>query len=141
VQDAQAFSLLEVIMDDRSATEKNAHESDAELEAFTNRLIEERIASGAIDPATMSFSEMELLGHEIGQRVARMLGGQLTGRQSEALGADDYDCPTCGLECEALRHVRTVQTIDGSAEVVELKSYCPRCRRHFFPGASGQRPR
>lgn len=127
-------------MDDRFQTEENSPALDAELEAFTNKLIEERVESGGIDLRTMSFAQMERLSHEIGRRVARMLGGQMSSRQSE-LHSDDYCCPTCGQECEAIKHPRTVQTIDGPTEVVELKSYCPRCRRNFFPCASRQRPR
>jgi len=128
-------------MDDQLNTEKLSPALDAELEAFTNKFIEERVNSGDIDLRTMSFAEMELLSHEIGQRVARGLGGQLAERQNETLWSDDYNCPTCGKECEAIRHPRTVQTLDGPAEIVELKSYCCRCRRHFFPCASRQPPR
>ena len=128
-------------MDDRLRTENITAGWDAELKAFTNRLIDERVADGEIDLRTMTFAEMETLGHEIGRRVAQMLDGQLTERQNETLYSDDYNCPSCGLECEAIKHPRTIQTVDGPTEIVELKSYCPKCRRYFFPGASRQRPR
>jgi len=126
-------------MDDRLMAEEKSAGLETELKVFTSRIIDERIADGDIDPATMTFSEMELLGHEIGQRVARMLGGQMAGRQIEMLWSDDYNCPTCGLECEAVKKARAVQTIDGTAEIVEVKSFCPKCRRNFFPCASRQR--
>jgi len=127
-------------MDDRLQASKTSCGMDSELEAFTNGLIQDRIDNGHVDLRTMSYSEMEQLGHEIGQRVARMLGVKFCERQGE-LFSDDYNCPTCGLECEAIKHPRTVQSIDGPAEIVELRSYCPKCRRNFFPCAERQRPR
>ena len=60
------------------------------------------------------------------------LGHQMTSRQSE-LYSDDYCCPTCGLECEVIKQNRTIHSIDGKTKVVELKSYCPKCGRYFFP--------
>ena len=61
--------------------------------------------------------------------------------QTGAKNSDDYNCPTCGLECEAIKHLRTVETIDGPAEIIELKSFCPKCRRNVFPCAGRHRPR
>lgn len=119
-------------MDDRIRGEKISATLDEEIRAFTRRLIQERIDSGQFDVKFMSFAEMENISHEIGQRVARGLGATLSDQQSE-LWSDDYSCPTCGLECEAVKHPRTVQTVDGSTEIVELKSFCPKCRRNCFP--------
>ena len=104
----------------------------ARIEAFTTELIAERAASGEIDLKTMSFADMEMLSHQIGRRVARQLGANLAQQQGE-LYSDDYNCPTCGIDCEAIKKRRTMQTIDGPTDVIELQSFCPRCRRHFFP--------
>lgn len=106
----------------------------AMMEQLIQAIIDERIDSGEIDLETMSFAEIEQMGHELGRRLASGFDHRLTGRQSD-LWSEDWCCPTCGLECEAVRHPRTVQTVDGPAEVVEIKSICPRCRRSFFPQA------
>ena len=107
---------------------------DSVVDRFAKQLVQERIDNGHLDVQNMSFAEMEMLSHQIGRRVAQHLGHQMTRRQS-ALFSDDSCCPTCGLECEALRHTRTIHSIDGATEVVELKSFCPQCRRSFFPGS------
>jgi uncharacterized protein with PIN domain len=125
-------------MDDQRQTKKFSPAVESRIKAFTTELISERIARGEVDLKTMSFADMEMLSHEIGQRVAQQLGANFSQQQGE-LYSDDYNCPTCGIECEAIRHERTMQTIDGPTEVVELKSYCPRCRRHFFPCTSRER--
>ena len=56
-------------------------------------------------------------------------------RIREGRMSPDYDCPTCGLECEAVRRKRTIKTVDGSTDIEELKSYCPKCRRYFSPSS------
>lgn len=119
-------------MDDRHPALKNLSPLEPFLNRFAKEIVQERIDSGHLDVQNMSFAEMEMLSHQIGRRVAQHLGHQMTGRQSE-LSSDDYCCPTCGLECEALRRRRTIHSIDGPTEIVELKSYCPKCRRSFFP--------
>ena len=50
---------------------------------------------------------------------------------------------TAGELYEARQKIypREIQGLDGPTEIVELKSYCPKCRRSFFPGASPKRPR
>lgn len=111
------------------------------IQRFAEELVAERVDSGHVDLKTVSFREMEQLSHEIGRRIAQQLGRRLTSEQCGELFSDDYNCPTCGLECEAVKHPRTVETIDGPAEIIELKSYCPQCRRNFFPCAGRHRPR
>ena len=100
-----------------------------------------RVSNGDVDLKTVSFREIEQLSHDIGRRIAQQLGRQFTDKQCAELYSDDYNCPTCGLECEAIKHPRTVETIDGPAEIIELKSFCPKCRRNFFPCAGRHRPR
>ena len=121
-------------MDDRHPALGNSSPLEPFLARFAKELVQERIDNGHLDVRNMSFAEMEMLSHQIGRRVAQHLDHERTGRQSE-LYSDDYCCPTCGLECEALDHTRTLHSIDGATEVVELKSYCPECRRSFFPGS------
>ena len=107
---------------------------DSFVDRFAKELVQERIDNGHIDVRNMSFADMEMLSHRIGQRVAQHLGHELSSRQCE-LYSDDYCCPTCGLECEAVKRKRTIRTIDGETEVDEIKSFCPKCRRSFFPCA------
>lgn len=127
-------------MDDRNRQQKNSSARDAAFEAFTQQIIADRLAAGDLQLKTMSFADMELLAHEMGQRLARAMRGELTCLQAD-LSSDDDNCPTCGLECEAIKQPREIQGLDGPTEIVELKSYCPKCRRSFFPGASPKRPR
>lgn len=128
-------------MDETQTGSKDSAAFDALVDRFAKDLVAERVDSGHIDLKTASFRAIEQLSHEIGQRVARQLGGQMTGEQCGELYSDDYNCPVCGLDCEAIKHSRTVETIDGPAEIIELKSFCPKCRRNFFPCAGRQRPR
>lgn len=121
-------------MDERHPALENSSPLEPFIDRFAKELVQERIDNGHIDVRNMSFAEMEILSHQIARRVAQHLGHEMTDRQAE-LYSDDYCCPTCGLECEAIRHKRRVQTIDGQTQVVELKSYCPKCRRSFFPGS------
>ena len=121
-------------MDDRHQALENSSPLEPFIDRFAKELVQERIDNGHIDVRNMSFAEMEMLSHQISRRVAQHLGQQMTSQQSE-LSSDDYNCPTCGLECEAIKHNRTIRTIDGETEVVELRSFCPKCRRRFFPCA------
>jgi hypothetical protein len=134
------------------------------VDRFTKELVRERIDNGHFDVRNMSFAKMEMLSQQIGRRVAQHLGQQMTSRQSE-LYLDDDCCPMCGLECEpvyrtrthrvfvlnilrAIRRrravtacrsyrprLRTIYSIDGETEVVELRCFCHQCRRYSFPCA------
>jgi len=128
-------------MDEAQTGSENSADMNALVDRFAKEFVAERVESGHIDLKTVSFREIEQLSHDIGQRVARQLGGQITAGQCGELYSDDYNCPVCGLECEAIQQARTVETIDGPTEIIELKSFCPKCRRNFFPCARDQRPR
>ena len=119
-------------MDDRNPALENSSPLEPFIDRFAKELVQERIDNGHIDVKNMSFAEMEMLSHQIGRRVAQHLGRQMTEQQAK-LYSDDYCCPTCGLDCEATYRTRTIPSIDGATAVVELKSYCPKCRRSFFP--------
>lgn len=104
------------------------------LEELVQALVAERVESGAVDIDTMTFAEMEEISHGLGRELSRRLQGSFVSDQSGRMSSD-YDCPTCGLECEAVRKKRMIKTVDGPVEVEELKSYCPKCRRYFFPSS------
>ena len=124
----------EAIMDKRYPALENSRPLEPFIDRFAKELVQERIDSGQIAVKNMSFAEMKMLSHQIGRRVAQHLGHQMTSLQSE-LYSDDYCCPTCGLECEAIQKTRTIHSIDGPTEIVELKSYCPKCRCVVLPRA------
>ncbi len=44
-------------------------------------------------------------------------------------------CPTCGMRCDVAPQKRSLQSVDGAAEVADLQAYCTGCRRSFFPAA------
>jgi hypothetical protein len=50
------------------------------------------------------------------------------------------DCPACGRSCELKHERRSMQSIDGPIELLELSGFCPRCRRAFFPSAGSVGP-
>lgn len=108
--------------------------SEELLEELVRVLVAERVESGAVDIETMTFAEMEQISHGLGRELSRRLQGSFVSDQGGRM-PPDYDCPTCGLECEAVRTKRTIKTVDGLAEIEELKSYCPKCRRCFFPSS------
>lgn len=58
-----------------------------------------------------------------------------TFQQAQAMGSE-HACPTCGTVCFSKREQRTIQGLDGPFEHDEPASYCPTCRRDFFPSAS-----
>lgn len=128
-------------MDDTQNGLETSVAFDDLVDRFAKELVAERIDSGQLDLKTASFRVIEQLSHDIGKRVAQQLGGQVTEQQCGALYSDDYNCPTCGLDCEAIEKPRTVKTIDGPVEIIELRSFCPQCRRNFFPCAGTHRPR
>ncbi len=121
-------------MDDRHPALEKSSPLEPFIDRFAKELVQERIDNGHIDLKNMSFAEIEMLNHQIGRRVAQHLGCQMTAQQAQ-LYSDDYNCPKCGLECEAIQKTRTIDSLDGPTEVTELRSYCPKCRRYFFPCA------
>lgn len=62
-------------MDDQKRQAQNSSARDAAFDAFTKQIIADRLAAGDIDLKTMRFADMELFAHELGQRLARALGG------------------------------------------------------------------
>jgi uncharacterized protein with PIN domain len=80
------------------------------------------------------YSVIELRAHELGQQLSReiqrrQMAETVAGHSSVAR------CPTCGARCDAKPKRRSVKSIDGSIELMELEASCPFCRRAFFPSA------
>jgi hypothetical protein len=78
------------------------------------------------------YSVIEARAHELGQQLsreiqARQMGELVAGRVAAA------PCPKCRTRCELHPKKRSVTSIDGPIEVLEMEGYCPACRRAFFP--------
>src|SRR5262249_3495649 len=78
------------------------------------------------------YSVIELRAHELGQQLSRTiqqrhLQAMVTQQASRAA------CPGCGTSCQLHSDERSVTSIDGPLCLPELRGYCPKCRRAFFP--------
>lgn len=84
------------------------------------------------------YSVIELRAHELGRRLSR----EIQTRHMTAVvnhQAGRARCPACGAESEVKPAAREAASIDGTLSLPELKGYCRKCRRSFFPpeGAAG----
>jgi uncharacterized protein with PIN domain len=84
------------------------------------------------------YSVIELRAHELGRQLSRAI------QQRHMAAVVDHQvgrarCPACGAESELEPAERRAASIDGPLGLPELKGYCRRCRRSFFPpaGAAG----
>jgi hypothetical protein len=84
------------------------------------------------------YSVIELRAHELGRQLSRQIQERHL-QQMVAQQAVRGACPGCGTKCELKPTQRKVTSIDGAVAASELRGYCPRCRRAFFPppGAAG----
>lgn len=87
------------------------------------------------------FSDLEEVAVQVGQALSKQMLDQALQRQAaEAAPVEDQVCPTCqGPLNGGDPEPRIVQTRVGDAEWKEASTFCPRCRRDFFPSveASG----
>jgi uncharacterized protein with PIN domain len=84
------------------------------------------------------YSVIELRAHELGRQLSREI------QQRHMATVVDHQigrarCPACGTESELEPAQREATSIDGPVSLAELKGYCRKCRRQFFPpeGAAG----
>jgi hypothetical protein len=80
------------------------------------------------------FSQIEEAAHRLARRLSCRIQERAV-REVVAQLPTKGDCPGCGHSCELKHEARTVQSIDGPIELLELSGFCPRCRRAFFPSA------
>ena len=105
------------------------------LAQLAELMIEEQVEQGVF---------LETPHYSIIERQAATLGRQLS-RQAQQRGAREVaancssqvDCPGCQSACDVETKTRTVISIDGPVELTESVAHCCRCRRSFFPSASG----
>jgi uncharacterized protein with PIN domain len=84
------------------------------------------------------YSVIELRAHELGRQLSREIQQRHMARVVDHQVARAR-CPACRTEAELKPVTRTARSIDGSLGLRELKGYCRKCRRAFFPppGAAG----
>jgi hypothetical protein len=85
-----------------------------------------------------SFTSLEELAVQIGQAVSQqMLNKGLQQQASQPVPAENHLCPSCSKPVEpAPPEPRIVATRAGEAHWLEPHSYCPSCRRAFFPSVA-----
>ena len=80
------------------------------------------------------YSVIEGRAHGLGKQLSRAVQ-QRQMSELAATQATTAKCPTCGTRCDVRPMKRSVQSVDGSAELTELQGFCTGCRRSFFPAA------
>lgn len=85
-------------------------------------------------PITLTWNEIEELGHEIGKLTATEFDQTVQRQQAE-----NYDhqqaCPKCGKGCQPTVKHRDLCTRDGTTDLAEPEFRCAHCERSFFPSA------
>ena len=104
------------------------------LQELAELISEERFGEEGI-PKEFSFSEIEAIGHQVGQLAAGTVDQTLQLQHTEHL-SDVEPCPRCGAACEVQQRQRALQTRDGTVELDEPVCHCRACERDFFPSAS-----
>jgi len=104
------------------------------LQELAELISQERFGEEGI-PLQFSFSEIEEIGHQVGQLAAGAVDQTLQQQHAEHL-AKSAPCPGCGRDCLIKRRERALQTRDGTVELDEPMCRCPHCERDFFPSAS-----
>lgn len=83
-----------------------------------------------------NFSQMEEASVQLSQAFQRgFLGAKL--EQDARRYGDEQCCPECQKACARHEEKRSLHVRHGCLELSEPAFYCPRCRRDFFPSASG----
>lgn len=80
------------------------------------------------------YSVIEGRAHELGKQLSRAVQ-QRQMRELAASQSTTAKCPQCGRRCELETRKRDLNSVDGPAEVLEVRGSCPGCRRAFFPSA------
>lgn len=96
------------------------------------QLISQEKYGEAGPPLTLTWAEIEDVGHEIGRLTATEVDQTLQRQQAEKLD-HAHDCPQCGRSCSPSVAHRNLDTRDGPADLSEPACYCNACERSFFP--------
>ena len=121
--------------------ERQSVELQEELAGLLKKAAEVSVALDRLNGTIQGvphYSVIELRAHELGRQLSREI------QQRHMATVVDQQvgrarCPACGTESELKPAERQVGSIDGPLDIAELKGYCRKCRRLFFPpaGAAG----
>lgn len=83
-----------------------------------------------------SLADIEEAVRPVVRAVVRGMVAKAVNRQGERLGKEQA-CPECGQPCDLERaeKPREITTTEGAFSFRELRGFCPRCKRAFFPTA------
>jgi hypothetical protein len=106
------------------------------LQELAELIADERFGEAGI-PKEITFSEIEEIGHQVGQLAAGTIDQTLQVWHTKHL-TEVEPCPECSRDCvvERQRRRRSLQTRDGTVELAEPICHCHACERDFFPSAS-----
>jgi hypothetical protein len=118
------------------ATEQAREEKKKELLAqLAELMIEEQVEQGLF-LETPHYSIIERQAVTLGRRLSRQ-AQERAAREIAAHCDPEVACPVCESTCQVETKTRDVTSIDGPVELTESVAHCRRCRRSFFPSASG----
>lgn len=83
-------------------------------------------------PKEFTFSEIEDIGHQVGQMAASEVDRALVDNHRQHF-VGEHPCPGCARLCMCRVAERDLATRDGPVPLAEAACYCPDCRRAFFP--------
>ena len=105
------------------------------LRQLAELTVEEQVEAGLF-LGTPHYSLIERVAVNLGRDVSRQTQ-ERAAREVLANCDPQAPCPTCGAACSVQSRARDVISIDGSVELSEATAHCEKCRRSFFPSASG----
>ncbi len=121
--------------------ERQAVELQEELAGLLRKAAEVSVALDRLNGTIQGvphYSVIELRAHELGRQLSREI------QQRHMASVVNHQvgrarCPACGAESKLEAVEREATSIDGPLSLPELKGYCRKCRRWFFPpeGAAG----
>jgi len=104
------------------------------LQELAELISQEQFGEAGV-PKAMTFSEIEEIGHQVGQLAAGTMDQTLQLQHAQHLSSVE-PCPQCGAVCQVEQQPRALQTRDGTVELDEPVCRCLACERDFFPSAS-----
>jgi hypothetical protein len=115
--------------------ERQAIDLQEELAGLLRKAAEVSVALDRLNGTIQGvphYSVIELRAHELG----RQLSCEIQQRHMATVVNHQVGrarCPACGAESALKPAERQVASIDGPLGLPELKGYCQKCRRSFFP--------
>jgi len=116
----------------RDARQEKKQELLRELAEIT---VEEQVEQGVF-LETPHYSIIERAAVTLGRQLSRQAQERAT-REVAANCEAQAACPTCQLLCDVEIKNRLIMSVDGPVKLTETVANCPKCRRSFFPSASG----